>query len=44
MGKTHEKEILGPNLGQDRPKSSPKLFFLPFSQIWFISFSLNYIG
>ena len=36
-GKTHEKYFWGPNLGL-------KLGFLPFSQAWFISFSLNCIG
>ena len=37
-GKTHEKIFWGPNLGQNGPKSGPKLGFLPFSQDWFISF------
>ena len=27
----------------NEPKLGPKLFFLPFSQVWLISFSLNYI-
>ena len=44
IGKSHENNFLGPNLGQNGPKSGPKLGFLPFSQIWFISFPLNYIG
>ena len=42
--KSHGKNILGPNLGQNEPKSGPKLGFLPFSQAWFISFPLNCIG
>ena len=37
IGKSHENNFLGPNSG-------PKLGFLPFSQIWFITFPLNYIG
>ena len=42
-GKTHEKKFWGPNLGHNMPKSGPKLVFLPFSQVWFISFPLNCI-
>ena len=30
-------------MGQNRSKSDPKLVFLPFRQVWFISFRLNYI-
>ena len=33
-----EKNFFGPNLGQNGPKLGPKLGFLAFSQIWFISF------
>ena len=33
-GKIHENKLWGPNLG-------PRLGFLPFSQIWFISFPEN---
>ena len=33
------KEIGSPNLGQNGPKSSPQLGFLPFCQVWFICFS-----
>ena len=29
----------GPNLGQNGPKSGPKLGFQTFSQVWFTSFS-----
>ena len=36
--KIHEKSLWGPNLGQKGPKSGPELAFLPFSQVWFISF------
>ena len=43
-GKTHEKKFLGPNLGKNGPKSGPKLVFLSFSQVWFISFPLNCTG
>ena len=42
-GKTYEKKIWEPNLGQNRPKSGPKLGFLLLSQVYFISFSLNCI-
>ena len=43
--KTHEKKFLEPNVGQNGPKSAPKLGgFLPFFQVWFISISLNCIG
>ena len=38
-GKTHEKKFLGPKFGPNEPKLGPKLgFFLPFSQVWLISF------
>ena len=43
-GKTHKKTFLGPNLGQNGSKSSPKLGFLAFSQVQFISFPLSCIG
>ena len=36
--KTHEKKFWGPNLGRNGPKSGPVLGFLPFSQVWFVSF------
>ena len=39
-GKTHEKINLWPKLW---PKSGARLSFLSFSQVWFISFSLNCI-
>ena len=32
-GKSHKTVFDGPNLGQDGPKSGPKLGFLPFSQV-----------
>ena len=32
-GKTREQKFWEPNLGQNRPKSGPKLGFLPFSQV-----------
>ena len=38
--KTHEKN-LGPKFEPNRPKWAPKLDFLSFSQVWFISFPLN---
>ena len=38
------QKIWGPKSGSSRPKSGPKLGFLPFSQVWFISFPLSYIG
>ena len=41
--KTHEKKSAEPEFGLNEPKSSPKLRFLPFSQVWFISFPSNYI-
>ena len=37
-GKTYEKSFQGPHIGQKGPKSGPNLFFLLFSQVWFISF------
>ena len=38
------KKVWGPKFGSSRPKSSPKLNFLPFSQVWFISFPGNSIN
>ena len=38
------KQFLGPNFGPNGPKSGPKLGFLSFSQVWFISFLLNCKG
>ena len=43
-GKTHQNNFLGPNLGKKEPKSGPKLVFLPFSKVRFISFPLNCLG
>ena len=40
IGKAHEKNLWEPNLGQNGPKPGPKLVFLPFSQVSFISFLL----
>ena len=37
LGKTHKK-IRRPKLGPNGPKSGPKLLFLSFFQVWFISF------
>ena len=37
------KKCLGPKFGPKRPKLGPKISFLPFSQVWFFSFSLNCI-
>ena len=42
-GKTHEKKNWGPKFGSDLPRLGPKLGFSPFSQVWFIIFSLNCI-
>ena len=42
-GKTHQKVWGEHKFGSDRPKLDPKLSFLPFSQVWCISFLLNYI-
>ena len=42
-GKTHKK-ILGPKFGPVKPRSGPKLGFLLFSQVWFISFPIYCIG
>ena len=41
-GKTHEKNW-DSWFVSNGPKSGPKLGFLPFCQVWFISFSLNCI-
>ena len=41
--KTQEKS-LRTKFGLNEPKSSPILGFSPFSEIWFISFPLNYMG
>ena len=38
------KKILGPKFGPIKPKSGPKLGFLLFSQVWFISFPIYCIG
>ena len=38
------KEFFGTEFGPKQNKTSPKLVFLSFSQVWFISFPLNYIG
>ena len=38
------KKFGGTNLGKNRQKSGPKIVFLPFSQVWFISFPLNCTG
>ena len=44
-GKTHEKKKFWNQIwAKNEPKSGPQLFFLPFFQVWFISFPLNYIG
>ena len=43
-GKTHEKKLRGLKFWSNRPKSGPKLGFLLFSQVWFISFPLNDTG
>ena len=43
-GKIHEKTFLGSKSGLNRPKSGPKLGFLPFSQVWCISFPSYCIG
>ena len=42
--KTFEKKFLRPKLGQNEPKLGPKLVFLSFFQVWFITFSGNCIG
>ena len=39
----HEKN-LGPNLGQIGQNQVQRLSFLPFSQVWWISFLLDCIG
>ena len=44
LRKTQENFFGGPTLGQNWLKPDPKLVFLPFSQVWFISFPLNCIG
>ena len=38
------KKIWGPKFGPNGPKSGPKLGFLSFFQVWFISFPGNCIG
>ena len=45
-GKIHEKKKkkIGPEFGSNWLKSDPRLIFLPFSQVWCISFLLNCIG
>ena len=43
-GKIHEKLLGGLKFGPKGPKLGLKLSFLPFSQVWFISFLLNCIG
>ena len=35
------RNIWGPKFGPNRPKSGPKLCFMLFSQVWFISFPEN---
>ena len=42
-GKTSQK-FSGAHLWPNRQKSGPKLVFLPFSQVWLISFPLNCMG
>ena len=41
-GKYYKKKFGGPNLGQTGQNWAQT--FLPFSQVWFISFPLNCIG
>ena len=41
-GKTHEKNF-GAQIWAKQTKLGPKLGFLPFSEVWFISFPLNCI-
>ena len=43
-GETHKKNIGPLKFGPDRPKLGPKLGFLPFSDVWFVSFPENVIG
>ena len=43
-GITHEEKFWGPKFGPNGPKLGPKLGYLPFSQVWFISFPLICIG
>ena len=38
------KKIWELKFGPNRPKSAPKLGFLSFSEVWFISFAGNVIG
>ena len=38
------KKNLRPKFGSNGWKLGPKLAFLPFFQVWFISFPGNYIG
>ena len=42
--KNHEKKNCGNTFGPNGTKSSPKLGFLPFPQVWFFRFPLNWIG
>ena len=39
--KTHVKDFWRPNLGKSGSKSGPKLGFLIFYQVWFISFPVG---
>ena len=41
--KTCKKMFWGPKFGPNRAKSGPKLGFLTYFQVWFISFPGNYI-
>ena len=41
--KINDKKFFGAKFGPEEDKSGPKLCFLPFSQVWFITFLLNYI-
>ena len=38
------ENIWGPKFRPNGTKSGPKLSFLPFFQVWFISFHGNWIG
>ena len=40
----HKKIEVGGKFATNGPKSGPKLVFLSFSDIWFVSFPGNYIG
>ena len=42
-GEKPTNKFWGPKFGPNKPKSDPKLNFLPFSQVWLISFLENCI-